>query len=83
MRFRWGRYPVCNAGCSLVLLALSLGRDDYEPEICGYGKTLALEMLLLMLLVLIGVFWHKIAPPLYVPDIHLLVDYHFGFTKRA
>jgi len=33
--------------------------------------------------VLIGVFWHKIALPPYVPYIHLLVDYHFGFTKRA
>src|SRR5262249_596840 len=30
-----------------------------------------------------GVFLHKIAPPPYVPYIHLLVDYHFGFTKRA
>jgi hypothetical protein len=33
--------------------------------------------------VMIGVFWHKIALPPYVPYIHLLVDYHFGFTKRA
>ena len=33
--------------------------------------------------VLIGVFWHKITLPPYVPYIHLLVDYHFGFTKRA
>ena len=33
--------------------------------------------------VLIGVFLHKIALPPYVPYIHLLVDYHFGFTKRA
>ena len=33
--------------------------------------------------VLIGVFWHKIALPPYVPYIHLLVDYHFGFIKRA
>ena len=32
---------------------------------------------------LIGVFLHKIALPPYVPYIHLLVDYHFGFTKRA
>ena len=30
-----------------------------------------------------GVFWHKIALPPYVPYIHLLVDYHFGFIKRA
>jgi hypothetical protein len=33
--------------------------------------------------VLIGVFLHKIAREPYVPYIHLLVDYHFGFTKRA
>jgi hypothetical protein len=33
--------------------------------------------------VLIGVFVHKITLPPYVPYIHLLVDYHFGFTKRA
>src|SRR5215470_1013571 len=33
--------------------------------------------------VLIGVFLHKISLPPYVPYIHLLVDYHFGFTKRA
>lgn len=32
---------------------------------------------------LIGVFWHKITLPPFVPYIHLLVDYHFGFTKRA
>jgi hypothetical protein len=33
--------------------------------------------------VFIGVLLHKIALPPYVPYIHLLVDYHFGFTKRA
>jgi hypothetical protein len=33
--------------------------------------------------VLIGVFFHKITLPPFVPYIHLLVDYHFGFTKRA
>jgi hypothetical protein len=33
--------------------------------------------------VLIGVFLHKVTLPPYVPYIHLLVDYHFGFTKRA
>ena len=32
---------------------------------------------------LFGVFLHKIALPPYVPYIHLVVDYHFGFTKRA
>src|SRR6266702_1620744 len=33
--------------------------------------------------VLIVVFWHKITLPPFVPYIHLLGDYHFGFTKRA
>jgi hypothetical protein len=33
--------------------------------------------------VLIGVFLYKITLPPYVPYIHLLVDYHFGFSKRA
>ena len=33
--------------------------------------------------VAIAVFVHKIALPPYVPYIHLLVDYHFGFVKRA
>src|SRR5437868_3886682 len=40
-------------------------------------------MLAINVAVLIGVFWHKITLPPYVPYIHLLVDYHFGFTKRA
>ncbi len=30
-----------------------------------------------------GVFLFKITLPPYVPYVHLLVDYHFGFTKRA
>src|SRR5258707_1004227 len=33
--------------------------------------------------VLIGVFLYKMTLVPYVPYIHLLVDYHFGFTKRA
>ncbi|MCA1385025.1 MULTISPECIES: hypothetical protein [unclassified Bradyrhizobium] len=33
--------------------------------------------------VIVGVFLHKIQLPPYVPYIHLLVDYHFGFIKRA
>jgi hypothetical protein len=33
--------------------------------------------------VFVGVFIHKIQLPPYVPYIHLLVDYHFGFIKRA
>jgi hypothetical protein len=33
--------------------------------------------------VLIGAFLYKLPREPYVPYIHLLVDYHFGFTKRA
>jgi hypothetical protein len=33
--------------------------------------------------VLTGVFLYKLGREPYVPYIHLLVDYHFGFTKRA
>jgi hypothetical protein len=40
-------------------------------------------MLVVNAAVLIGVFLHKITLPPFVPYIHLLVDYHFGFTKRA
>ena len=40
-------------------------------------------MLVINPLVIIGVFLHKISLPPYVPYIHLLVDYHFGFIRRA
>jgi len=40
-------------------------------------------MLVVNLAVVIGVFLHKITLPPYVPYVHLLVDYHFGFIKRA
>ena len=40
-------------------------------------------MLAVNVAVVIGVFWHKVLLPPFVPYIHLLVDYHFGFTKRA
>ena len=40
-------------------------------------------MLAVNVAVLIGVFFVKITLPPYVPYIHLVVDYHFGFTKRA
>jgi len=40
-------------------------------------------MLAVNVAVVIGVFLHKIALPPYVPYVHLLVDYHFGFIKRA
>jgi hypothetical protein len=41
------------------------------------------SMLAVNIAVLIGVFVHKIMLQPYVPYIHLLVDYHFGFIKRA
>jgi hypothetical protein len=40
-------------------------------------------MLAVTVAVLVGVFLTKITLPPYVPYIHLVVDYHFGFTKRA
>ncbi|HXN69399.1 MAG TPA: hypothetical protein VN926_17325 [Bradyrhizobium sp.] len=40
-------------------------------------------MLAVNVAVLAGVFLYKITLPPYVPYIHLVVDYHFGFTKRA
>jgi hypothetical protein len=40
-------------------------------------------MLAVNVAVVVGVFLYKITREPYVPYIHLLVDYHFGFTKRA
>jgi hypothetical protein len=40
-------------------------------------------MLAMNAAVLIGLFVYKLTREPYVPYIHLLVDYHFGFTKRA
>ena len=40
-------------------------------------------MLVINVAVLIGVSLHKITLPPFVPYIHLLIDYHFGFAKRA
>jgi hypothetical protein len=40
-------------------------------------------MLVVNAAVLTGVFLYKLGREPYVPYIHLLVDYHFGFTKRA
>jgi hypothetical protein len=40
-------------------------------------------MLAINVAVVIGVFLYKITREPYVPYIHLLVDYHFGFIKRA
>jgi hypothetical protein len=40
-------------------------------------------MLAVNLAVIVGVFFYKTTREPYVPYIHLVVDYHFGFTKRA
>jgi hypothetical protein len=40
-------------------------------------------MLAVNVAVVLGVFLYKLTREPYVPYIHLLVDYHFGFTKRA
>jgi hypothetical protein len=40
-------------------------------------------MLAVNVAVVLGVFLYKITREPYVPYIHLLVDYHFGFVKRA
>jgi hypothetical protein len=40
-------------------------------------------MLSVNVAVVAGVFLYKLTREPYVPYIHLLVDYHFGFTKRA
>jgi hypothetical protein len=40
-------------------------------------------MLAVNVAVVVGVFLYKLTREPYVPYIHLLVDYHFGFTKRA
>ncbi len=50
---------------------------------CVCGKSSWRLMLAVNVAVVIGVFFYKLARPPYVPYIHLLVDYHFGFTKRA
>jgi hypothetical protein len=40
-------------------------------------------LLAINVVVVVGVFIHKIQLPPWVPYIHLVVDYHFGFIKRA
>src|SRR5258708_23532086 len=64
-------------------------RVHNDGLVVGCGMNLRLRenlwrlMLAVNVAVVIGVFVHKITLPPYVPYIHLLVDYHFGFTKRA
>src|SRR5947199_10174887 len=62
----------------MILLPLSGFR-----WICVGGKTPWQWMLAVNVAVVTGVFVHKIFLQPYVPYIHLLVDSHFGFTKRA
>jgi hypothetical protein len=40
-------------------------------------------MLVVNVIAMLGVLWHKIGLPPYVPYIHLLVDYQYGFIKRG
>src|ERR1700742_640058 len=54
--------------------------DEINPRLLQNHWRL---MLAVNVAVVIGVFVHKITLPPFVPYIHLLVDYHFGFTKRA
>jgi hypothetical protein len=61
-----------------------LRRDDAEkPMISRIWENPWRLMLAVNAAVILGVFLHKIALPPFVPYIHLLVDYHYGFTKRA
>src|SRR3984885_6008669 len=58
-------------------------RRDDEKMIAWAWRNAWRLMLAANVAVILGVFVHKIALPPYVPYIHLLADYHFGFTKRA
>ncbi len=53
------------------------------PNEFAYAENPWRLMLAVNVAVVIGVFLYKITREPYVPYIHLLVDYHFGFTKRA
>jgi hypothetical protein len=66
--------------CDSLHLISPLFRVPNEPALAE--KPLRL-MLAVNAAVLIGVFFYKISREPYVSYIHLLVDYHFGFTKRA
>src|SRR5258707_15705205 len=65
--------------------------DKSAPGLAAVGCRMILRMrenpwrlmLAVNVAVLIGVFCYKITREPYVPYIHLSVDYHFGFTKRA
>ena len=53
------------------------------PQFVRLGENPWRAMIAVNVAVVIGVFLYKITRAPYVPYIHLLVDYHFGFTKRA
>jgi hypothetical protein len=53
------------------------------PKLVRLGENSWRAMIAVNVAVVIGVFLYKITRAPYVPYIHLLVDYHFGFTKRA
>jgi hypothetical protein len=57
-------------------------REDALQESSFQGRSWR-AMIVVNVAVMIGVFLYKITREPYVPYIHLLVDYHFGFTKRA
>jgi hypothetical protein len=59
------------------------GRDDEARVKPGAWQNPWRLMLAVNAAVMAGVLIHKITLPPYVPYIHLLVDYHFGFAKRA
>src|SRR5882724_4132756 len=68
---------------------MAWSRIHNDGLVVGCGMNLRLRenpwrlMLAVNVAVVIGVFLYKITREPYVPYIHLLVDYHFGFTKRA
>src|SRR5437762_5459155 len=95
-RTRWlGRDDIANAGTTsnnrALRGALSLCDSSFAQFRDHFGCRMNLRvrenpwrlMLAVNAAVLIGVFLYKITREPYVPYIHLLVDYHFGFTKRA
>src|ERR1700726_4613473 len=66
----------------LVPLRENLPRESALQE-SSFQQKSCRAMIAVNVAVLIGVFLYKITREPYVPYIHLLVDYHFGFTKRA
>ena len=67
--------------------AAALQLNLIRSHSAGVGEPLQPEVLRLMLalnaILLVGDFLYKISLPPYLPYAHLVVDYHFGFTRRA